>query len=206
MMVLHETGQLDKVECVRTVVAYVQPPESNILNDNPLGKIPALVLDDGVCLFDSRVICEYLDTLHAGERLVPLEGEARFKQLRWQALCDGITDILLLLRLEVTRDVPNDAVVEGYRRKLVASMKALETEASGLEADPFGIGQISAVAMLGQLDMRYSQSNWRAAFPNLAKWSAKIAERPSVKATAIVDDAPPAPKDTHNFIDFTELV
>lgn len=206
MIVLHETGLLDQVERVRTVVAFLQPPGDEILRDNPLGKIPALVLDDGRCLFDSRVICEYLDTLHNGASLLPPNGPARFAHLRWQAFCDGIADILLHLRLEAMSDAPNEAVVEGYRRKLVASLSALDREAPELAATAFGLGHISAVTMLGQLDLRFSQSNWREAFPSLAGWHESVAERASIKATAVVDDAPPPPRDTHDFIDFTKTV
>lgn len=206
MIVLHETTLLDQVECVRTVVAFLQPPEDNILRDNPLGKIPALVLDDGICLFDSRVICEYLDTLHDRAPLLPASGPPRFAHLRWQALCDGITDILLHLRLEVMREASNEVVLEGYRRKLAASLSTLEKEAADLAEAPFGLGHISAIAMLGQLDLRYAQSNWRGAFQNLARWEATMSERPSVRATAIVDDAPPASGEPHDFIDFTKTV
>lgn len=205
-MVLEEAGLVDQVERVRTVVGFLQPPGEEILSDNPLGKIPALVLDNGVCLFDSRVICEYLDTLHNGAPLLPGSGPSRFAHLRWQAFCDGVTDILLHLRLEAMRDAPNEPVLEGYRRKLIASLAALDREAGELAATPFGLGHISAIAMLGQLDLRFSQSRWREAFKNLAEWHAAISERASVKATAIVDDAPPAPRDTHDFIDFTKIV
>ncbi|MEC9342793.1 MAG: glutathione S-transferase N-terminal domain-containing protein, partial [Pseudomonadota bacterium] len=103
MIVLHETGQAGMVECVRTVVAYAAIPGNEILDDNPLGKVPALVLDDGMVLFDSRVICEFLDGLHDGPKLLPASGIDRLQHLRWQALGDGMTDILILWRNEQMR-------------------------------------------------------------------------------------------------------
>jgi glutathione S-transferase len=88
MIFAHETGLLDRLECVRTVVAM---PAANVdlLTENPLGKIPTLVLDDGTPLYDSGVICEYLDSLHAAAKLFPPQGSARWTALRWQALGDG---------------------------------------------------------------------------------------------------------------------
>src|SRR5690606_15264698 len=130
----HETGQLENVERVRTVVALATPPGDDILTDNPLGKIPALVLDDGRCLFDSRVICEHLDVRHAGPRLLPPDGADRIAHLRWQAFGDGLTDILLLFRFEYLRTHPDPALLEGFERKARASLKALEREAGELVA------------------------------------------------------------------------
>lgn len=83
-----------------------------MLKDNPLGKIPTLVLDDGTSLYDSRVIAEYLDGLHSGSKLFPAEPEMRFRQLRWLALADGMTDILLLWRNERMRPSgPHDVLL-----------------------------------------------------------------------------------------------
>lgn len=204
MIVLHETGQLKNVERVRTVVALATPPGDDILNDNPLGKIPALVLDDGKCLFDSRVICEYLDTQHTGPRLLPAEGAARIAHLRWQAFGDGLTDILLLFRFEYLRDQPDPALLEGFERKARASLTALEREAAELAATPFGLGHISIACTLGQLDLRFAQSNWRLAAPRLADWHAEVSRRPSLVATAAKDDAPPAAKDSTSLINFMQ--
>lgn len=202
MIVLHETGQIDRVDCVRTIVGFLRPPQADILDDNPLGKIPALVLDDGRCIFDSRVICEYLDAAHSGERLLPAEGAARIAHLRWQAFGDGITDILLLLRIEYLREHADPGILLGFKSKLSASFKRLELEAKELASTAFGLGQISIVCAIGQLDFRYSQSNWRAAFPALADWHSACSERASVKATAPIDDAAPGPQDTDALLDF----
>lgn len=203
MIVLHETGQMEQVGCVRTVVAVATPPGPEILINNPLGKIPALVLDDGSCLFDSRVICEYLDAQQGGH-LLPAAGAARWAQLRLQALGDGVTDILLLQRTEYLRATPDAALLEGFRRKLFASFAALETEAPQLEQAPFGLGHIALVCAIGQLDFRYAQSQWRQAFPALAGWHDIASQRDSVVATSVVDDAAPTTKDTHSLLNFLQ--
>src|SRR3546814_16852330 len=92
MVTRDEAGLVERVERVRSVVAFAAAPNPEVLADNPLGKIPALILDDGTALFDSRVICEYLDGLHDRARLFPAAGPERLRQLRWQALADGLTD------------------------------------------------------------------------------------------------------------------
>lgn len=203
MIVLHETGLIDRVECVRTVVAFVSPPDDQILKDNPLGKIPALVLDDGQCIFDSRVICEYLDDLGAGG-LLPAAGAERIAQLRRQAFADGLTDVLLLMRTEYMRAAPDAGILEGFRRKAVASLHQLEREAADFPAGQFKLGDIALVCAIGQLEFRYAGSNWRAAFPTLAAWFDSVSQRASVSATAVVDDAAPTAKDTHSLIDFLQ--
>lgn len=204
MIVLHEASLVDQVECVRTVVAFAVPPTDEILDDNPLGKIPALVLDDGGSLFDSRVICEYLDTLHAGPALLPSGGVERWTQLRRQALGDGITDILLQMRIEYLRAEPDPGILESFRRKLFASFGHLDAGARTLSSTSFGLGDVSIVCAIGQLEFRYGGSNWRKAYPDLSGWYDGVSQRPSVLATAVTDDAAPASKDTHSLIDFTQ--
>lgn len=188
MILLHETGLLDEVELSRNVVAVQMPTPAEVLADNPLGKIPALVTDDGRRLIDSRVICEYLD-LRAGAGLFPAEPEARVAQLNWQALADGMTDVLLIWRTELSRETgPWEAVVEGWRTKVQATMARLEYEAETLAETPFGIGHVALAAALGQLDFRWPDCAWRESFPQLARLEATLAARPSVAATAVEND------------------
>ena len=92
-IVLAECGLTDAVERMRSVAVFAAPPNPDILRDNPLGKIPVLITDDGRKLFDSRVICEYLIGLAGRDDLLPTDPETRFRHLRWQALGDGLTDI-----------------------------------------------------------------------------------------------------------------
>lgn len=191
MIVLHESGLTGRVELVRSVVAFAAPPNPAVLADNPLGKIPALVLDDGTALFDSRVICEYLDGLHDGPRLFPAAGPERLRQLRWQALADGLTDILLLWRNErIRRSGPDAVLLAAFETKVRACFATLEAEAAALGTSAFGIGQAAVACALGQMDFRFQGSGWEAAHPALAAWYGMAGKRPSVAATAVRDDTP----------------
>lgn len=188
MIVLHETDQLADVEQVRSVVAVSQPPNLAVLPDNPLGKIPTLVTDEGLALFDSRVICEYLDA-RVGGGLVPSDAVARIKARRWEALGDGLTDILLAWRTELTRPTgPWLAITDSWLIKVRASMLRLESEAQDLAETPFGIGHIAIVCALGQMDFRWSDSNWRDHFPVLARVSSEWDRRTSVSQTVAQND------------------
>lgn len=188
MIVLHETGLVNEVELSRNVVAVQMPTPAAVLADNPLGKIPALVTEDGQQLFDSRVICEYLD-LRTGSGLFPAEPLTRVAHLGLQALADGMTDILLIWRTELSRETgPWQAVVDGWRVKVQATMSRLEAEAGEIAELPFGIGHIALIAALGQLDFRWPDCGWRDHFPQLAALEGEWAKRPSVAATAVKDD------------------
>jgi len=188
VIVLDECGLSDRVERRRSIAVFAAPPNPAILADNPLGKIPALVTDDGLNLFDSRVICEYLIELSGHSVLLPASGPARLQQLRWQALGDGLTDILLLWRMERTRDRPDPVIASALETKTRAALAVLERESAALGDTPFGLGHVAVVCMLGQLDFRYAGCNWRAALPGLAGWYEQVLTRPSVAASAIVDD------------------
>ena len=188
MIVLHETGLLDQVELSRNVVAVQMPTPAEVLADNPLGKIPALVTEDGRRLIDSRVICEYLD-LRAGTGLFPAEQRLRVAHLNWQALADGMCDVLLIWRTELSRETgPWQAVVDGWRVKVGAAMARLEAEAPEIGEAPFGIGHIALAAALGQMDFRWPDCSWRDHFPQLTALEARLAARASIAATAVEDD------------------
>jgi glutathione S-transferase len=107
MVVVHELGLADRITRVRTVAATTKP-QAELMQDNPLSKIPTLVLDDGTVIYDSPVICEYLDFLDGAPKLHPAEPEARLAALRRQALGDGFLDMLVLLRDERLRSSPSD--------------------------------------------------------------------------------------------------
>ncbi|MEJ8571480.1 glutathione S-transferase family protein [Microbaculum marinum] len=189
MIVLHETALIDRVECVRSVVAFMAAPNEDVLRDNPLGKIPALVLDDGRTLFDSRVICEYLDGLEGSSALFPADPGERVRQLRWMALGDGLTEILLLWRNELLRPAgAYDVLTSAFARKVRVCMERLDAEAPELGAAPFGIGHIAIVCAVGQLDFRFRDSHWREAFPALAEWFGRVGRRDSIVATMPRDD------------------
>jgi glutathione S-transferase len=190
MVALHETGLTDRVECVRTQVA-MDAPNAELMRDNPLSKLPTLILEDGTALFDSRVICEYLDGMHDGVKLFPADPAARFQALRWQALGDGLLDLLILWRYERARapEARSTANLVAFTAKAAVTVARLETEAAALTAAPYGIGHVSIGVVLAYLDFRYPDFPWRKGRPYIAQWFETIAARPSMVATNAVDDS-----------------
>jgi glutathione S-transferase len=185
MVCVHELGLQDHITLQRSVAAMTVPNPA-IMADNPLSKIPTLVLDDGSALFDSSVICEYLDTL-AGSRLFPHAPDRRWPALRWHAFGDGLLELLVLWRNEREREQPLQALVDAFRIKLAASLQRLEQEVPQLEAAPFCIGHIGIGCALSYLDYRFAEQEWHVQAPALAHWYATLAQRPSFVATEPVD-------------------
>ena len=183
-VVARETGLDGKIEEIETAVSPVQD-NASLAKANPLKKIPALVCDDGSTLFDSPVICEYLDSLHAGRKLFPAAGPARWTALRLQATGDGILDAGILCRYEMAfrpKEFQWDGWIAGQKTKWHGGLDLLEREAAALAGEPT-IGGITVACALGWLDFRYGDDNWRAARPKLAAWYEKFAARPSMQAT-----------------------
>jgi glutathione S-transferase len=189
MIVLHETEMVGRVQTVRAVasMAKVNP---EILRHNPLGKIPVLITDDHGAIYDSAVICEYLDGLHDGQRLFPTDGASRLLALRRQALGDGLLDVLLVMRNEVARPdgVPSPTYLAGFEQKVAAALGALEAEAPALGDSAFSIGHIAIGCALGYLDFRFSERDWRGDHKALAAWHAQFEARPSALATIPGDE------------------
>ncbi|RAU23348.1 glutathione S-transferase [Paramagnetospirillum kuznetsovii] len=160
-------------------------PDTDLTKDNPLSKVPALITEGGEVLFDSPVICEYLDSLHDGHKLVPPSGGARWAQLKLQALADGILDAALAKRIE-TAMRPEDkrwtGWVERQGNAIARGLDVLEEDCAAWGAD-FMIGQITVVAALSYLDFRFPTEDWRSARPKLAAWAEAIAKRRSVAET-----------------------
>jgi glutathione S-transferase len=188
MIVAHERGVLDRIDCVRTI-AETAKPHAELMKDNPLSKIPTLVLDDGAVLYDSAVICEYLDALDSVPKLFPSEQKARMMALCRQALGDGFLDMMVLNRNESARDHPSKTHLESTAVRKLAILTHLEREAAALAAAPFGIGHIAIGCALSYLDFRYADEDWRKGHPNIANWHITFAARPSVRATQPVDDS-----------------
>lgn len=176
-----ELGLMDKVT---VVVADTNDPSEPLRQQNPLGKIPTLVLEDGTTLFDSRVICEYLDFVAGGHRLFP-EGEAKFPQLRLMALADGLADAALLQVYEVRfrpEENRNAAWVANQAGKVARALAALEAAPPAYPAQP-RIGEIALACALGYLDLRF-EGKWRADHPKLVAWlDAFAAKSPAFEAT-----------------------
>ena len=188
MIAAHERGLVDRIVCVRTVAAMTKP-HAELMRDNPLSKIPTLVLDDGRVLYDSPVICEYLDGLGGAPKLFPAEPKARFEALRWQALGDGFLDMLVTLRNERERAHPSEVHMTSTAVRTAAVLQSLEREAESLTAAPFDIGHIAIGCALSYLDFRFADDDWRKGHPRIARWHASFAGRPSVRATEPVDDS-----------------
>jgi glutathione S-transferase len=188
MIVAHERGLVDRITCVRTVAA-TSKPHAELMKDNPLSKIPTLLLDDGAAIYDSPVICEYLDALDGTPKLFPSEPKARLAALRRQALGDGFLDLLVLLRDERMRAHPSEVHMASAAVRRAAILKNLEADAPALASAPFGIGHIAIGCALSYLDFRYADEDWRKDHPAIAGWHATFAARPSVHVTEPVDDS-----------------
>jgi len=185
LVTAHEAGLQAHIE---TVPASVSPVaiDTAVVADNPLGKIPCLVTDEGEPLYDSRVICAYLDSRHAGHKLFPHEGPTRWIALRREALADGICDASILCRYETVlrpADRQWQDWLDGQQQKIARALDRLEQEAPSFPVLP-DIGQIAVAVALGYRDYRFADDDWRASRPKLAAWYATFAERPSMRATA----------------------
>jgi glutathione S-transferase len=157
---------------ITVIAADTLDSNDPLRNDNPLGKIPALVLDDGSSLYDSRVIVEYLDHLAGANRVIPAEPKQRFAALRLQALSDGIAEAAVLIIYE-TRFRPEEkrvaAWVDHQQGKIDRGVAALAASLPELHSPVPDIGQIAMVCALGYLDLRFAGS-WRKNHPRLVEW------------------------------------
>ena len=185
MICAHELGLLPRLELVRSVAAMLKPNPA-IMVDNPLSKIPTLVREDGSTLFDSILICEYLNDQAQGS-LFPLQAEERWQALRWHALGDGLLDVLILWRNEREREHPLQALVDAFELKTRASLKLLDAEAGLIGSAAFSIGHVTLGCALGYLDYRFGSLGWRALAPRLADWFSTLQARPSFQSTEPVD-------------------
>jgi glutathione S-transferase len=184
LVLAEEVGLAGRLEIVPTVTS---DPANGLANDNPLGKIPALTPDDGETLFDSPVICEYLDSLHNGAKLFPASGPARWTALRRQALADGLLDAALLRRYESMRPAGEQSPTWDEKQKATIG-RALdvleaETDRLGDPAKPVDIGLIAIGCALGYLDFRFAKDEWRRGRPKLTRWFEGFAKRPAMAAT-----------------------
>lgn len=185
MICAHELGLTDRLELVRSVAAMLAP-NARLMQDNPLSKIPTLVLDDGFALFDSVVICEYLNDLAEGP-LFPKRAADKWQALRWHASGDGLLDALILWRNEREREVPLQPLLDAFELKTQACLKQLDDEAQALNEMPLSIGHVAVGCALGYLDYRFGTLDWRSTAPRLAEWYADLRSRPSFRTTEPVD-------------------
>ena len=162
--------------------------DTRVPSYNPLGKVPALVADDGELWFDSPVIAEYLDTL-AGPLLLPADRAAALPVRQAEALADGITDAAVAAFLEGMRPAERQdpAAIERQLGKISRGLTALEARVAqrkGCAGEALTIADIAIGCTLGYLDFRFAHLGWRAAHPQLAAWAAGLLARPSFTATA----------------------
>jgi len=185
MVVAHERVLIDRIE---TLPASATPVNHNgtLAAVNPLGKVPALVLEDGTALYDSPVIAEYLDALDGAPVLLPASGPARWAALRQQAAADGLLDASILIRYErALRPAEKqwEAWVDGQMLKIRQTLDGLEQEAAKFGSQPT-IGTITVACALAYLDFRFAEEGWRTTRPALAAFYEAFAARASMVATA----------------------
>src|ERR1700722_5677603 len=143
---------------------HVSP--ADLVADNPVSKVPCLVTDDGLSLFGSQLICEYLDSLGEEMPLFPEHGAARWRALKLQSLGDGILDAAVPCRGEQGRpsEAARDAAIERYKAAISRSVDVLEADPPHRHVD---IGSITVACALGYLDFRFASDAWRSGHPKL---------------------------------------
>ena len=182
MVLAHETGLVERIT-LETVDGWSEPEA--LTRDNPLSMVPTLVLKDGTTLFDSPVICEYLDGLHGGVSLFPAPGDPRWRALREQALGDGILDNAVLIFVETRRrpvELRWDWWLELKQRAITRTLDHLDAQAGQLRGR-LDIGTIAVAVALGYLDLRGAVGEWRDGRPTLGDWFDQFSQRPSMQAT-----------------------
>ena len=182
---------LEKKIAFRLQVENPWLPDTPVPSFNPLGKVPVLVLEDGVSVFDSRVIAEYLDHLTPVAHLIPTDPKSRMIVRGVEALADGVTDAAVLVFLEKKRP-PEQQSADWLALQNKTQFSGLEALSEALGEKPWFLGNSMTLAdvacgcMLGYLDFRFSEIDWRSAHPNLAKLADKLATRPSFVETVPV--------------------
>jgi len=189
----HEAGLADAIEVVHHETSPTLRNEA-VFAQNPLGKVPVLVRPGLPALFDSDIICAYLDTLHDGPRLIPPAGETRWQALRVQAIAQGLADAGIAVRWETVRRpeaLRYPLLRDGYREKLIAGYDWLERE---LDIDSsLHVGHIALATALGWIEFR-ELPGFRAGRPRLAAWFDRMQQRASMQATPLSGDTHDQPQ------------
>jgi glutathione S-transferase len=174
------TREIDRLIELVPTSANASRPEFVAIN--PLSKVPALVTNDGVALFDSPVICEYLDSIGDALPMFPEHGALRWRALKFQAMGDGILDASVPRRAEMQKPQDDGRVAWIARQKA-----AVDRTLDALEADPphrlVDIGSITIACALGYLDFRFAAQPWRPGHPKLAAWFEAFAQNPGIAQT-----------------------
>ncbi len=184
LMLAHETGLIDQMDLVDAATTALNP-NHDLAKDNPLGKIPTLVTDEGVSIFDSRVISEYLDGLHDGPKMIPLEGEDRFNVLVAQSIGDGIMEAAVAIRYEQAlrpEEKQFEDWINGQFLKITQALDVAETWRGGRIQD-IHVGSISIASALSYLDFRHGGFDWRERRPVLTQMLETFSQRKSMIET-----------------------
>lgn len=189
MIVAHEINLVSRLELVRSVAVRTKP-NPDIIIDSPVGRIPVLVTDNGVVLSGSYAICDFLDSLHQGRKMIPTSGQVRWKELELHGIADGLLDTLIFWRGEfmVPEESRRQEISDTCATKTEACLDWLQGRVSEFSRYDYGIGQITVGVALDYLDFRYTHIDWRVSRPELANWHDQFGQRPSSKATEIVND------------------
>ena len=179
-----EKDLLSLTKLARTPTAMITP-NLDLMVHNPLSKIPTLITADGSALFDSDVICEYLDVTYGTVKLIPSHGPERWRVLKTTALASGLLDALVLLRFE--RNLPpaqqSPEMMLALGVKITAGLSQMEATIAAFADDAFMLDQITTGCLLGYLDIRFADLDWRATCPNAAAWFPRFSTRPSAGMT-----------------------
>lgn len=180
-----EAGIADQIEEVSTGVFVPIEAHGAVVAASPLGKIPTLVLDDGMALYDSRVICEYLLTLAPQSGLMPADGPAKWQCHTLFALAQGFADAAVNLRYEMgmrPADMQWPEWIDAQQERIERSLDAVEHDRLAELAD-VTLGTIGVAVCLGYLDFRYPDLDWRDGRPGITEFYAAFSQRPSMKET-----------------------
>ncbi|MGB0721515.1 MAG: glutathione S-transferase N-terminal domain-containing protein [Gammaproteobacteria bacterium] len=185
MVLAHEVGIAGRIDC-ETIDGWSEPDA--LTAENPLSMVPTLVTEDCGTLYDSPVICEYLDSLHGGHPMIPAGGTARWSVLRQQALADGVLDCAILIFLETVKrpsDKQWDWWLDLKRAAIRRALDQMETDISSGAFDPekIDLGTIASAVALAYLDLRGAIGEWRDGRPRLGEWHQHFSQRPSMTAT-----------------------
>jgi glutathione S-transferase len=194
-----EAGLAERLQVVHHETSPTARNEE-VFAENPLGKVPVLMRPGQPPLFDSDVICAYLDTLHAGRKLIPVEGEARWKALRTQAVAQGLADAGIAYRWETVRRPPQlryAPLQAGYAEKLVTTYQWLERELDF--SSPVHVGHIAVATALGWIEFR-ELPGFREGHPRLTAWFDTFADRASMRATPLSGETHDQPRKDYMFL------
>jgi len=195
-MTLAEKGLLDQVRLVRTPTAMLVP-NMKLMTDNPLSKIPTLIAEDGLSLFDSDVICEYLDVTFGPAALIPVSGPHRWRVLKDVAMASGLLEVLVLARFSRSFLPAQQSPewIAAMDLKIRTSLDQVETALPALAADEFNLAHISYVCLFGYFDLRFAEFGWRERHPVAAAWYQQYCQRPSAQLTQPYEYQPGAAED-----------